>query len=239
MTLRLTETIKLTWMMTMTIKKSYVLIACFLLTQVTFSQKDDFGIWYGISAEHKLTKKLEIDFSANLRTFSNAGKIEESFIEGGISYNLNKIITLSGAYRLTDKIEKNNSYYFRHKVLVDIKGNLPAGNFSFSCRMRFQTGLKMYIEDKSDEYPYYTGRIKIKATYKTPTFPLDPYIYAESFFPMFSDESGNLGKSRYSTGVELSISKKHSVEAEYIFQRDYLPQISDINIISINYNIKF
>ena len=40
-------------------------------------------------------------------------------------------------------------------------------------------------------------------------------------------------------GVELRILKQHSVEVEYIFQRDYLPHISDINIISVNYNFKF
>src|SRR5450759_1148054 len=40
-------------------------------------------------------------------------------------------------------------------------------------------------------------------------------------------------------GVELRILKQHLVEVEYIFQSDYLPHISDINIISINYNFKF
>jgi hypothetical protein len=239
MTLNSTETLKLTMMMTTTIKKIITSIICILLTLVAFPQKDDFGIWYSISAEHKLSKKLEVDLAASIRTFNNASKIEEAFIEGGISYNLNKIITLSGTYRLTDNIENNNSYYFRHKVFLDVKGNFPAGNFNFSCRMRFQTGLKMYLEDENDKYPYYAGRIKIKALYRTPIFPLNPYIWAESFLPMFSDESGELGKIRYSAGMELRIAEKNCVEMEYIFQKDYLPKISNINIISINYKIKF
>jgi len=239
MTLNSTETLKLTMMMTTTIKKIITSIICILLTLVAFPQKDDFGIWYSISAEHKLSKKLEVDLAASIRTFNNASKIEEAFIEGGISYNLNKIITLSGTYRLTDNIENNNSYYFRHKSLLDFKGNLPIGNFSLTCRLRFQTGVKTYIEDEGDKHPEYTGRIKLKALYKTPSFPVNPYLYAESFCPMFSDKSGTIEKNRFAAGIEYSIAKRHSVEVEYIFQRDYVPHLSDIKVISINYKIKF
>jgi len=89
--------------------------------------------------------------------------------------------------------------------------------------------------NENDTHPDYTGRIKLKAVYKTPVFPLDPYIYVETFRPMFSDLSGTVGKNRFAAGVNLKIAKRHLVEAEYIFQ----PHISDINIISVNYNIKF
>ena len=52
---------------------SLIILILFLPLSV-FSQKKDFGIWYGISAEHKLSKKLEIDLSTNIRTFENASK---------------------------------------------------------------------------------------------------------------------------------------------------------------------
>jgi len=225
-------------MMMMT-RKFYLTIFLFFISLITYSQKKDFGIWYGISAEHKLSKKLEIDLSANIRTFNNASKIEEAFIEGGLGYALNKHLAVGGSYRLTKSIEDNNSYYFRHKIMLDVKGSFPVGNFNFSSRLRFQTGYKTYIQHENDIYPYYTGRIKFKAVYKTQTFPVDPYVYIESFCPMFSDKSGKIEKNRYSAGAELNITKRHSVDLEYIFQRDYLPHISDLNIISVNYNLKF
>ena len=225
-------------MMMMT-KKWLTVLLLFILPLITFSQKKDFGIWYGVSAEHKLTKKLELDLSTNIRTFSNAAKIEQLFLEGGLAYELNKHLAIAGSYRLTKNIEHNNSYYFRHKVMMDIKGSMPAGNFSFSCRLRFQTAIKTYIKDENDKYPNYTGRVKLKAIYTTPTFPVNPYVYVESFSPMFSDKTRTIEKNRYAAGAELRILKQHSLEVEYIFQRDYLPHISDINIISINYNIRF
>lgn len=225
-------------MMMMTKKWIIVLFSLFL-PLASSAQKKDFGIWYGASAEHKLTDKLEIDLSANIRTYNKAVKIEEAFLEGGLAYNLNKYFTVAGSYRLIKSIEDDNSYYFRHKVFLDFKGNLPVGNFRFSGRLRFQNRVKTYIEDDEDQYPEYTGRIKFKALFKTPSFPVNPYLYAESFLPLFSEKSGKIGKNRVAAGLEYSIAKRHSVEAEYIFQRDYLPHLSDINIISVNYKIKF
>jgi hypothetical protein len=225
--------------MMMMIKKWYLVLFSFFIPLIAFGQDKDFGIWYGVSAEHKLSKKLEIDIAGDIRTFKNASKINEVFIEGGPIYNISKRLSVAASYRLTKNLENDNSYFFRHKFFFDLKGSLPIKDFTFSCRLRFQTRTKTYIEDSQDDTPDYTGRIKLKAVYKTPTFPVNPYIYVESFCPMFSGNSGTIGKNRYSAGLEFKITKQQSFEAEYIFQRDYLPHISDINIISVNYNIKF
>jgi hypothetical protein len=220
-------------------KKWCTVLFSFFLSIAAIAQARDFGIWYGFSAEQKLTQKIEIDLSANIRTFENATKIYEAFLEGGLAYNLNKHLALAGSYRLSKNIEENNSYYFQHKFFLDFKGNLQVSHFSLACRLRFQTRFKTYIKDENDEHPDYVGRIKLKAVYRTPSFPVNPYIYIESFFPMFSDKTRTIEKDRFAAGIEFSISKRHSIEAEYIFQRDYLPHLSDINIISLNYNIKF
>lgn len=219
-------------------RKWSIAIFLFLLPLAAFGQDKDFGIWYGISAEHKLTEKVVVDLSTNIRTFNNAAKIEEAFLEGGIAYSFSKRLAIAGSYRLSKNIENNNSYYYQHKMFLDFKGNVPLGDFSFSGRLRFQTRTKTYIKDENDKYPDYTGRIKLKAVYKTPAFPVNPYVYVESFCPMFSDKTRTIEKNRFGAGLEFKIAKHHSIEAEYIFQRDYLPHLSDMNIISINYNIK-
>ena len=231
-------TLKLPKMMMM-IKKCLILLFLIVIPFAGFAQNKDFGIWYGISAEHKLAKKLQLDLSTNIRTFRNASKIDEAFLEGGLTYNLKKHLSVAGSYRLSKNVENNNSLYYQHKIFLDLKGSLPLGKLNLSGRLRFQTRTKTYITSESDKFPNYTGRIKFKALFKTQTFPVDPYIYAETFCPMFSDRSGTIGKNRFSAGVEISILKKHSVDLEYIFQRDYQPHLSDLNIISVNYDIKF
>jgi hypothetical protein len=225
-------------MMMTTTKKWYFALLMTFLQLAAYSQEKDFGIWYGISAEHKLSGKLVIDMSADIRTFNNARKIEEAFLEGGITYNINKYASIAGSYRITDKIENNNLYYFQHKWFLDLKGNIPVGDFSFSGRLRFQIRTKTYFKDESEDHPDYTGRIKLRVVYKTPTFPVNPYLYYESFSPMFTDKTKAIEKERLAAGLDFSIAKHHSASIEYIFQRDYLPHLSDINIISITYNLK-
>jgi hypothetical protein len=223
----------------MMIRRLYICLLLCLLTFAVFSQEKDFGIWYGISAQHKLNSKLDIELSVNVRTYNNASKIEEAFVEGGLSYDLSKHFSVGGFYRFTESIEDNNSYYIRHKYFLDVKGAFPIGNFNFTGRVRFQSRIKNYIEDGADDRPDYTGRLKFKALYKTPTFPVNPYLYVEYFCPMFSDKTRTIEKNRLGAGLNFSIAKRHSIDVEYIFQRDYLPHISDINLISVNYNIKF
>jgi hypothetical protein len=232
--------LKVKMIMTMTTINKWCLTVflCFLPLLVS-AQKKDFGIWYGVSAEHKISNKLVINLSTDVRTFKKASRVDEAFLEGGLDYNFIKYLSLDCSYRLIKKIEDNNSYYFQHKVFMDIKANAPLGNFSFTTRLRFQIRTKTYIQDDNDNYPDYTGQIKFKVLYKTQSFPLNPYIYVESFRPMFSGKSGTVDKNKFSAGMELRITKRHSIEAEYIFQRDFQPQLSDINIISVNYNIKF
>jgi hypothetical protein len=91
----------------------------------------------------------------------------------------------------------------------------------------------------TDKIPDYTLRIKIKAAFDIPSFPVSPYIYYEPFLPLFNGSERFIGKYRASAGIEYKISGKHSVNAEYIFQRDYLPNLEDISLISMGYNFKF
>jgi len=222
----------------MMIRRFFVVCTALFLSAVSFSQDKDFGIWYGVTADHKLKKKLTFEVSAQLRTFNNAKKVDEGFLEGSLSYDFNKYLEVAGSYRVSKSIEDNDSYYFVHKFFADVKGSLPAGKFGLSARLRFQSRQKTFIKDDSDEHPDYTGRVKLKAVFKTPTFPVNPYVYFESFIPVSPQKSRTFEKFRYSAGASFKIAKSHSVDLEYILQRDYLPRLSNLNIISINYNLK-
>lgn len=218
--------------------RNKIFTLCFfvlILDQSCFSQNDDFGIWYGLNIESSVNKKLEIDVSAMIRTFDGASKIEQKFLEAGISYKFNKYLSIAASYRIIDKLEDNSELHLRHKSFADVKGTLPVGNFYFSSRFRFQVQKKTFIEKESDKVPDYHGRIKLKLIYKIPQFPVNPYLSVESFVLLFRNSDRLIDKNRLTPGFDYKISKKHSAGIEYIFQRDLLPRISDINIISISY----
>jgi len=206
---------------------------------ISFSQEKDFGIWCGINVEYKIIKKLEADMSAMLRTFNRASEIEQLFIEGGLTYKLTKYLSFAGAYRLTNNIEDDSQYYLRHKWFFDIKGSADFGDISCYIRSRFQEQRRTYYEDEEDKLPRHTWRIKVKSTYKTPSFPVNPYLDFETFIPVFADEERVVGKNRFSAGMEYKFNKTHAIELEYMYERDFLPHIHDINIVCLNYNLKF
>lgn len=211
----------------------------FFVFNVSFSQEKDFGIWYSVTTDFNIVKKLKLDFDVNVRTNDNASEIEEAFFDIGLTYKVNKYLSAAASYRFTEFQEKQNEFYPRHKWFADVKGRLPVGDFDISTRLRFEQRYKTYFKDENDKEPQEHLRIKPKIQYDIPSFPVNPYLYAELFFPVFNQEKSNLDKARYSAGIQYNIAKKHSVELEYIFQRDYYPRMSDENIISINYNINF
>lgn len=223
----------------MKITRLSICIFILIFPKLVYSQSDDFGIWYGFNAGYSLAKKLDINVSTVIRTFNNASKIEQAYLEGGVSYKFNKYFTTAVSYRIINNLEDDSEFHIRHKWFADIKGSFPLGNFSFSARFRFQVQTKTFFENAKDRIPDYHGRIKLKAVYKIPEFPVNPYLCIESFSPLFENSERLIDKNRFTSGFEYKITKKHLMEAEYIFQRDFLPHLADMHIISINYNIKF
>jgi hypothetical protein len=223
----------------MKLKLILFLFLTIIILQPVKSQNSAFGMWYGLNAEYSINKKFEADLSGSLRTYNQGKNIEQSFLEGGLTYKFNKYFSSSLSYRFTEKIERNQNFYPRHKLFISAKGTLPAGNFSFSTRLMLQYQNKTYIEKLSDEIPEYALRVKLKAIFGIPSFPVNPYLYYESFSGLNGTSTHIIDKERFSAGIELKITQKHSVDLEYILQRDFEPNIFNLNIISLNYNFKF
>jgi len=225
--------------MTMRIKKKLLLLLLISTAPITFSQEKDFGIWAGISAEKELIKNLDLNFDVNLRTYHNVSEIEEAFFDIGFNYKFNKYLSAALSYRYTQFREDDELFHPRHKWFADIKGKLPLGDFDISARFRFQERYKTYFEDENDKESKEVGRFRLKVIYDIPSFPVNPFLSSELFLPMFSGSVRSVEKERFMGGFEYNISKKNSIEIEYMFQRDFFPKLSDMNIISVNYNIKF
>jgi len=220
------------------IKKVLILLIIVFPAKL-FSQDTDFGIWYSINSEFKLVKKLELDLSPNVRTFNNASKIEEAFLDAGLTYKLFKYLSLSASYRITENLEDDNSYHLQHKLFFDVKGSWTPGDLDLSGRIRFQRRYKTYIEDEEDKIPDSHIRLRLKALYDIPSFKFNPYLSAELFCPVFKEYDRFADKKRYMLGVEYNLNKKHGFELEYIFQKDYHPDLRNEHIIQVNYKIKF
>lgn len=225
--------------MTMTIKKTFLTILILGSTAVAFSQDDDFGTWFSVSGEHKFSKKLELNASANIRTYDNSSKISTAFLEAGLEYKIIKGLGIGAGYRPEFRRDKDETFHLRHKWFVEAKGTLPIGDLSISARARFEERYKTYYLDEGDKTPVKHGRYKLKMLYNIPSCPVNPFIASEIYCPLFRQTTRYIDKTRYIAGAEYNLRKKQSLEVFYMFQRDYLPHISDINVISLSYNFRF
>jgi hypothetical protein len=220
-------------------KKIYVILILLAIPLISSSQEKDFGIWIGAEVQKKLTKKIDLEFSGNIRTFNNSTQIDQEFIEAGLQYKLSKILSISGSYRLINNYENDFGYHFRHKLYMDLKASVPIQNLDISGRLKIQRTTRMYIEEADDELAQYTGRIRFKADYNLKSFPVDPYAFAELFVPL-SDKNGlEISKTRLSAGVKLKVTNNSSLDFGYIYQKDTKPDDINSSILSINYSIKF
>jgi len=221
------------------IRRLVLLFSLLLNVSISYSQERDFGIWYGASAEFKIIKNLDLDFSTCFRTIDNAALLEQFFLEGEVSYTFKKYLTAAASYRITENIEEDNAYHIRHKWFADVKATLPLGKFRLSGRAMFQRRYKTYFADKNDRIPRSHARYRLKAIYKTPAMPVDPYLYTELFTPLFRESDRRIDKKRAAAGIEIKIARQHFLEVEYLFQRDYFPRLTDENILSLCYTVKF
>lgn len=214
-------------------------IICSFIPAVIFCQDNDFGIWYGIDAEHKLVKKLDLKLSSQIRTFNNASQIDQALIEGGLEYKINDYLSAAGSYRFTGKLEDDSRYHIRHKWFAEMKGSLPLNDFTFSARLMLQIMQRTYIEEEDDEIPKYAGRMKLKAEYDIPKFPLNPFLSVESFTPLFEQSEVLIDKERFATGFAYKMNKKHGLEISYILERYSLPETLFYHIVSLKYELSF
>lgn len=223
----------------MTIKKIASLVPAVLFAFAAAAQDSDFGIWYSAGAKAGVTQKLDAEIAAELRTFMDAGKVEQGFLEGGVEYNFTDWLSAGPVYRLILALEDDDRYHYEHEFFFDIKSSFDAGSFTFQGRYRFQTRVRTYREWVEDKYPDFTSRLRLKVTLRTKNFPLNPYIYAETFIPMNKEPDSFIDKNRYGAGTEYKISKKHAFDLIYIFQKANNSSPSTEHIMNLGYNFSF
>jgi hypothetical protein len=223
----------------MKIKKLTLFAFIVLISQQTFSQDNKYGIWYSADASIKIVKNLKAEFAGSIRTDENASNIESFYLEGGLKYKLCKYISAGAYYRLIDREENDNKFYFRHRLYADVKGTLPLGRFTLSARYRFQEQTKTYIKHAEDDEPGYYNRFKFELDYNVPRIPLTPYVFTEYSGQTFASNDILIEKKRVGGGLSYNITKKQAISAEYIYLSSRVTNPRYFNVLSLNYSVNF
>jgi predicted porin len=242
-----------------------VWLAVFLMpTTTTKAQDNDFGMWYELGAEKKLSRKWNVGADAEFRTRNNSRTADRWSIGVNAEYKIIKGLKASAGYIFLNdhaqeefELKKDGtrpnkwtpSYWrVRHRFNVSLTGSIDWNRFSFSLRERWQytyrpeaTG-KKYDFDES-QWVSVKGkgkhllRSRFQVSYDIPHWKFDPFANIE----LFNDKNG-IQKTRYQVGVDYKIKKKHIFALTYRFQNvNENDDDGDTNshLIGLSYKYKF
>ena len=236
------------------------------ISQVSISQaqENDFGMWYELGAEKKLSQKWNVAGEAELRTRNNTRTLDRWSVGLNAEYKIIKGLKLSAGYTLlndnnqekftlkSDQLRPNKwtpSYWgVRHRFNVSLSGSLDWNRFKFSLRERWQytyrpetTGKKYDFDEEAWVSVKGKGknvlRSRLQVCYDIPHWKFDPTLGVE----MFTDKSG-IQKMRYQVGTEYKYHKRHIFSLNYRFQNvneNDDDGDSNSHLIGIGYKYKF
>jgi hypothetical protein len=246
-------------------RKLITIIGLLLATAATVSaQCDDFGVWYELGAEKKLSPKWSIGVEGEFRTRNNSRTADRWSAGLSAEYKIIKGLKASAGYTLlydnnkeefdlkSDGLRPNKwmpSYWgVRHRTNVSLSGNVDIGRLNIALRERWQYTYRPMTEDKkydfdNEEWRSVKGkgknvlRSRLQLSYDIPHWKFDPTASVE----MFNDKSG-IAKMRYQVGVDYKYQKKHVFGLTYLYQgvnRDDDDNEVNSHIIGLSYKYKF
>lgn len=240
------------------------LITCQSLSFTVKAQDNDFGMWYELGAEKKVSRKWNVGIESELRTRNNSRTLDRWSAGVNAEYKIIKGLKASAGYTFlydnnkeefdlkSDDLRPNKwtpSYWgIRHRFNVTLAGSIDWNRFSFSLRERWQytyrpeaTGKKYDFDEEDWVSVKGKGknvlRSRCQVSYDIPHWKFDPFVNVE----LFNDKSG-IQKSRYQVGVDYKIKKKHVFALTYRLQNvneDDDDGDSNSHMIGLSYKYKF
>lgn len=238
------------------IKTGLVLAVLLLATAEVRAEGDDFGLWSEVNVEKKISRNLSVDGGVELRTRDHVKTVDRWSGSIGASYKLTDWLKASAGYTLlydnnekwNDKQTKVANFWgTRHRFNVSLTGSVDFGNLSVSLRERWQytyrpekTVERTKVSKGTVEDKTYNGkgknvwRNRLQLKYKVSKV-WRPYVNGETFV------SNGMDKYRLSAGTEIRLSKQHSFDVKYLFQKSCGDDDEEGNrhIIGLGYTFKF
>ena len=226
------------------------LLLAVAVSQLSFGParaQSDFGLWYELGAEKKLSRQWNIGGEAELRTRNNAKTIDRWSVGLSAEYRIIKGVKASAGYTFLydnnpEELTFNSSgdpnkytpryWGARHRFNVSLSGSTEWNRFKFSLRERWQYTYRPEVADKKYKFSYdeddnlsaYTMQpVKGKGKHVLRSrigINYDiPQWKLDPFvnIEMFNDKDG-IQKMRYQAGIDYKFRKKHTFALTYRFQ---------------------
>lgn len=221
----------------MVIRTIYILLFGLLFCTTVNAQTWDFRTWHRLKAKGDLTKDLSGYAEYQIRLEENSTRINETFTEVGLEYDLPKGFDIGAAYRLGWSPDRDNVYTSEHRYNIDLSYGKKFWKLEGMLRARFQHAPSAYLFNERlepDDSPMLV-RVKAGIEYRklkkfTPGFEFE--FFARTDLPR---ENG-INRYRYRVFLDIDLPKRQEANIFYMLQTDYSDETPEFtSVVGLSY----
>lgn len=214
---------------------------CMVSVHVFSQAVKDAGLWLGVNVEKKLSKRLELSFTEQYRLNENLTQTNLFFTDIGIAVKPFGFMKVAVSYRAIQKYQLDETYSFRHRLMMDITFRKKIGRWIPSFRQRIQTQVRNVYSSETGKLPEWAVRERFELKYDLDR-PFTPYASVEWRFqlkdPRNMDLNGTWNRVRYTVGANYKINENNSVSLYYIIQCGFnIPEPQNVYITGLSYTL--
>jgi Protein of unknown function (DUF2490) len=212
-------------------KKVFFLALICFTANITKAQ-DGVGLRSGVSLEKKITKKVTLNATGQLRFNNNISYLQTYMFELGGEYKISKSFDAAVYYRFANRRkDETKEFKNRHRFYADLGYGKKFGPIKLENRLRYQHQFK--DNDGVTEFDASYIRDKIEASYSNKS-KFTPYLSNDFFFQI----GGTLDQLRPKVGISYKINKKNAVDLSVFKDVDLVGTETYGPVLGLAYKLK-
>lgn len=224
--------------------KKIIFSFCFLLLFITNSNSqttNDAGLWTTLNIQKDFKKNISVFITEEFRLKSNFTRLNLFYTDLGITVKPVKFLKISLAYRMIEKFLIDNSFSYRHRLMLDIALRKKMNVLVITYRHRLQSEIRNVYSSPNGLFVEWYSRNNLKLKWDINS-PIKPYVSAEYRYQIKDSrkaESNHLfHRQRYIIGFDYKLNSRNTLGLYYLIQNEFnvlSPQ--NIYIVGLEYSI--
>jgi hypothetical protein len=223
-------------------RKNYLIVLfIFFISSASAQYYDDAGMWNTINIEKRLKNNLSVFLTEEFRLRENFSQINLFYTEIGMEYRPYSFLKVAFSYRSIEKHLIDDSYSFRHRLMLDVTLRKKIKDWTLSYRHRLQAEERNIYSSEDGQNPEWYSRNKITVKYDLHK-KVTPYVSCELRYqisdPRNIESDQTWHRARYAAGLDYELNKKSTIGAYYLIQHEWNVSIPEnLYIVGLEYTL--
>lgn len=202
---------------------------------------NDAGLWTTLNIQKDLKKNVSVFLTEECRLRENFSRLNLFYTDLGVAVRPLKFLKVSLAYRMINKFVDDNTFSYRHRLMLDITVKKKTRQFSLSYRHRLQSEVRNIYSSADGSVPEWYSRSKFELKYDNDR-PVRPYIAAEFRYqindPRNVESDKTLHRQRYIVGLDYKKNDRDTFGIYYLIQNEFnVSAPENIYIVGLEYTL--